>query len=516
MPAKEWIAYTFLAFLRQAQCLGTPSELLAQPYDGSDWLITANLGAPNLTANTATLQDTYENWDYGYDNAGNQLSSAVNLAGWAGQYDGANELTQQRRTGPVRVAGFTNEPTNVTVGGAGTRRWSLPGGSPWMFESILDLGANTSNVSIVATDAAGNSTTQVWKIDANSTVSNFTYNADGAMLSRVNNADSSTVQTTSNCTWDALGRLLSWQNGNTTVSFTYDWQGRRVSLSANVSGNTTTQNFLWDGDSIVERRDAGTGSGNISRKYFDDGVVTVSGNTSTNYFYTKDHLGSIRELVANDGHTVEGRYDYGPWGETNYFDYSGGTIPEPDVGYAGYFITPFVPGAEMAMERIYGPDIHRWWSRDPSGEHGGLNMDSYAMNDPIDEMDPLGLKIARAGTGVPTRGASEHTSYLTFTISCPKCEKVANVVVHYPGLQNALHNLNPVRDWVLGPTDPSNTTARNAPDIARQSNCDGNPVTVQTYMETRYAGSIFGNKESVDDYVNYTFISYDCVPCSSE
>jgi YD repeat-containing protein len=124
-----------------------------------------------------------------------------------------------------------------------------------------------------------NSTTQVWKIDANSTVSNFTYNADGAMLSRVNNADSSTVQNTANCTWDSLGRLLTYEQGNTTVTFGYDWQGRRVSLSANVSGNTTSQYFLWDGDSIIQRRDGGTGSGNITRNYYGPGFQTVSGNT---------------------------------------------------------------------------------------------------------------------------------------------------------------------------------------------------------------------------------------------
>jgi RHS repeat-associated protein len=185
--------------------------------------------------------------------------------------------------------------------------------------------------------------------------------------------------------------------GNTTVTFTYDWQGRRVSLSANVSGNVTTENFLWDGDSIVQRRDGGTGSSNTTREYFGDGYVAINGSTWSYYYYTRDHLGSIREVVASDGKTVEGRYSYGPWGETTYMDYSGGAVAQPDFGYAGYMQTSFVSGLYFTPNRVYSTADHRWLSRDPIGEAGGANLYGYGGNDPIDWSDPSGLIAPGAG-----------------------------------------------------------------------------------------------------------------------
>jgi RHS repeat-associated protein len=132
-------------------------------------------------------------------------------------------------------------------------------------------------------------------------------------------------------------------------------------------------------------------------------LPTIGGNTATNYFYTKDHLGSIREVVANDGHTIEGRYNYGPWGDATYMDYSGGNVGQPDFGYAGYFQSKYVPGLDQAVNRLYEPSMHQWLSRDPTGETGGLNLYGYAGNDPINNIDPSGL-VFLAGNSHPNNG----------------------------------------------------------------------------------------------------------------
>ena len=48
-------------------------------------------------------------------------------------------------------------------------------------------------------------------------------------------------------------------------------------------------------------------------------------------------------------------------------------------------------GLYLAPYRAYNPTIGRWLSRDPIGEHGGLNLLAYVSNNPLNRFDPLGL-----------------------------------------------------------------------------------------------------------------------------
>jgi RHS repeat-associated protein len=124
----------------------------------------------------------------------------------------------------------------------------------------------------------------------------------------------------------------------------------------------------------------------VTKRYYAQGVQ----DGGANYYYARDHLGSIREVVNSTG-TVVARYDYDPYGRRTKI--AGSYIA--DFGYTGWYFHPAEDGAagglQLALYRAYSPDLGRWLNRDPIGEAGGINLYTFVDNDSIDEVDPDGL-----------------------------------------------------------------------------------------------------------------------------
>jgi RHS repeat-associated protein len=188
--------------------------------------------------------------------------------------------------------------------------------------------------------------------------------------------------------WDPLNRLTAVTSGAHRSELSYNGLSQRVKIVEKDNGTvTSTKNLVWVGAEICEERDA---SYAVTKRYYLQGVQIGT----TNYYYTRDHLGSVRELTDSSG-AVQTRYDYDPYGRRTKIS---GSL-DADFGFTGhYFHQP--DGLHLALYREYDADLGRWISRDPVAERAGPNMYSYVRNNPLNFTDRSGLQ-AETPTSTP-------------------------------------------------------------------------------------------------------------------
>lgn len=104
----------------------------------------------------------------------------------------------------------------------------------------------------------------------------------------------------------AIKFLLVFSNYSGTGNysqFTYDSYGRAVQVVETVASTvTSTKQFVWTNGTMEEARNS---SGAITAQYFGYGEA-ISG---ASYYWTKDHLGSIREMTDTSGN-IQTEYTY--------------------------------------------------------------------------------------------------------------------------------------------------------------------------------------------------------------
>jgi RHS repeat-associated protein len=365
-------------------------------YDSGNQVISAVL---NSTGVGATVLKQYA---YGYDLAGNRTGEQIGtgtstngpVAISQSGYNNVNQITNRvGGSGSMQFAGIVSKQATVTVGG----NPATINHATTNFTGYATVSLGTNVVPVIANDYSGNSTTNKYLlvVTNNGLAKTITYDLNGNETSVVTTTSTNTYQ------WDAANRVVSISGPTNQSQFTYDGFGRRVQIIELTNGVAyATNKFVWDRKSLCEQRDL-TGA-NITKRFFGEGEQ-VSG---TNYLFTRDRLGSVRE-VMNFAGVMQARYDYDPYGRPIVV--AGSFMA--DFGYTGMYYHP-ASGLNLTLYRAYNSDLGRWLSRDPIQELGGLNLYDYVANNPINFYDAYGLaEIEVRSTG---------NSYVTDPLNTPE------------------------------------------------------------------------------------------------
>lgn len=346
-------------------------------YDAVSRLINAVTINPSTSAQITAEANRY-------DKIGNRLGSQSGSEVTSGAFNVVNQLQSLAAGGEATLQGALNEPGTVTVGGRSTK---TDGANK--FSLSVPVTTGTNQLSVVSEDVNGNTSTNTATFTvATSGTTTFTYDLNG----NTTNDGQRTYQ------WDGANRLvkITYSGTNNYTEFTYDGASRRVRIKEVESGTTTSdKRFVFNGISIAERR-ASDGT-TVERRYFGAGFQEVGSSSTDEYFYVRDHLGSVRAVIDETG-AERGRWNYSLWGSLGANQITTDPV-NGDFGYTGHY-NHARTGFAAAWARFYDPETTRWLNRDPIGEAGGINLYGYVANNPINWVDPLGL--IGGGRGTPT------------------------------------------------------------------------------------------------------------------
>jgi len=168
--------------------------------------------------------------------------------------------------------------------------------------------------------------------------------------------------------YDGLGRRISKTVRHTTATTHYGWDGDRIVREETDSQRTTV--VYEPGSFVPMLRIDDTQQGQVLSAYITDALGTpmqlVTPNGQPRWLAEPDDWAAVKNQRAVRNVTQPIRFQ-GQWHDEE-------------------------SGLYYNRHRYYDPQQGRYISQDPIGLKGGMNHYNYAGNDPINSIDPKGLK----------------------------------------------------------------------------------------------------------------------------
>ncbi|TDU80785.1 intein/RHS repeat-associated protein [Prosthecobacter fusiformis] len=373
---------------RWSQKVGAaPQQDWTLEHDDSD-----QLRSVVVTEGSSIVRQQYYNYDAGGNRVSYQDGNSVMKFG----HNNMNQMNARPAGGLVRFEGTVNEPGTVSVNSQTAKMRTVSDESEepqFRFSLDLSLDEGSNVVTVAGLDGSGNATSQDYEVEVSGLTGQTepSYDLRGNMLNNGRGQDYE---------WDALNQLVAINYGDSSRSeFTYDALNRRVKeVEIDEAGDVIGEKLLlWEGAEIVQER---TPEGVVVRRYASLGTAL---SNNLNYYFTHDHLGSVRQVMDEAEEVVES-YAYDAYGVQTVSAAGGpGGSRLADFRFTGHWYHE-KSDLHLAPYRAYDARAGVWISEDPIEEDGGVNLYEYVSNSPIVLVDPLGLQGGPRGGGMAGGG----------------------------------------------------------------------------------------------------------------
>lgn len=366
------------------------NETISYDYDKNGNLVSLTYPAIGSVP-AATVTYTYDNRDrltsvtdwaartttYSWDAAGKlTLITRPNGTKRRLSWDAAGQMLAVEER-PASGAPFAIRSFGYDAAGRITKRLSYPQATIWV-EPAWSAGYDDDNRMTSVTGGT------------------LSYDTDGNLLTGPLpdgpwGATGTSTAASGTFTWNARNQLTRAMRSNNSqqIDYTYDAEGNLIQTTDSVAG--TTRWIVDPSSSRVLAKVAPGGA--VTRYIYGAGLVYEVRSDGSVRYYHYDQVGSTVALTDSTG-AVTGRADYTPYGGvqgTSGELATQGMTPFMFVGAHGVMTDP-ATGLHQMRARWYSSYLRRFLSEDPSGFAGGENSYAYAGGNPVNLIDPNGLK----------------------------------------------------------------------------------------------------------------------------